>query len=210
MRTGRPRSFCKEEALDRAMAVFWRQGYEGASLSCLTEAMGINSPSLYACFGSKEGLFKAVVERYDQRRIDFMTKVAAAPTAAAVAEAFLMGVAAFVAESGDKTPPGCLMLQGGLSGGDNTIPDLLKKSRAEKEDMLRARFEQARKSGDLAKDSDPAALARYLAVMANGLAVQAAAGASVGELRDVAAIALANWPGAGKRTRSKDPAKEPA
>ena len=97
MRTGRPRSFCKDEALDRAMAVFWRQGYEGASLSCLTEAMGINSPSLYACFGSKEGLFKAVVERYDQRRVAFMTTVAAAPTAAAVAEAFLMGVAEFVA-----------------------------------------------------------------------------------------------------------------
>jgi hypothetical protein len=64
----------------------------------------------------------------------------------------------------------------------------------------------------LAKDSDPAALARYLAVMANGLAVQAAAGATVGELRAVAAIALANWPGAatGKRTRSKAAAKEPA
>jgi len=210
MRTGRPRSFCKEEALDRAMAVFWRQGYEGASLSCLTEAMGINSPSLYACFGSKEGLFKAVVERYDQRRIDFLTKVAAAPTAAAVAEAFLMGVAEFVAETGGKNPPGCLMLQGGLSCGDNTIPDMLMKSRAEKEAMLRKRFEQAKKSGDLAKDCDPAALARYLAVMANGLAVQGAAGASVAELRDVAAIALANWPVAGKRTRSKDPAKEPA
>src|SRR5678816_2244670 len=63
MRTGRPRSFCKEEALDRAMTVFWRNGYEGASLAHLTEAMGINSPSLYACFGSKEGLFKAVLER---------------------------------------------------------------------------------------------------------------------------------------------------
>ena len=212
MRTGRPRSFCKDEALDRAMVVFWRQGYEGASLSCLTEAMGINSPSLYACFGSKEGLFKAVVERYDQRRIAFMTTVAAAPTAAGVAEAFLTGVAEFVAETGGKNPPGCLMLQGGLSCGDNTIPDLLMKSRAEKEAMLRARFEQAKKSGDLAKDSDPAALARYLAVMANGLAVQAAAGATAQQLREVAAIALANWPGmAGtKRTRSKNSAKEPA
>jgi len=83
------------------------------------------------------------------------------------------------------------------------------KSRAEKEAMLRDRFEQAKKSGDLAKDSDPAALARYLAVMANGLAVQGAAGATAQQLREVAAIALANWPGAaatGKRTRSKEPA----
>ena len=68
MRTGRPRSFCKDEALDRAMTVYWRQGYEGASMADLTKAIGINPPSLYACFGSKEGLFKAVLERYDLRR----------------------------------------------------------------------------------------------------------------------------------------------
>jgi AcrR family transcriptional regulator len=209
MRTGRPRTFCKEEALDRAMTVFWRQGYEGASLANLTEAMGINSPSLYACFGNKEGLFKAVLERYDQRRNTFMTAVTAASTAAAVAEAFLMGVAEFAANTGGKNPPGCLMLQGGLSCGDTTIPDMLTKHRAEKEAMLRARFELARKCGDLSKDSDPAALARYLAVMANGIAVQAAAGATAKQLREVAAIALANWPGAAavssKRTRSKEP-----
>src|SRR3954469_25350195 len=75
MRTGRPRSFCKEDTLDRAMTVFWRQGYEGASMADLTKAMGINPPSLYACFGSKEGLFKAVLERYDARRAGFMASV---------------------------------------------------------------------------------------------------------------------------------------
>ena len=87
MRTGRPRCFCKEEALDKAMTVFWRKGYEGASISDLTKVMGINPPSLYACFGSKEGLFKAVLEHYDQRREKFMAEVLAAPPAAAVAEA---------------------------------------------------------------------------------------------------------------------------
>jgi AcrR family transcriptional regulator len=196
MRTGRPRSFCKDEALDRAMTVFWRQGYEGASLANLTEAMGINSPSLYACFGSKEGLFKAVLERYDQRRSAFMGQVTGAPTAAQVAETFLMGVAGFAADTSGKTPPGCLMLQGGLSCGDNVIPDTLARHRAEKEAMLRDRFEQAKKVGDLAQDCDAAALARYLMVMSNGICVQAAAGASAKELREVAAIALANWPGA--------------
>jgi AcrR family transcriptional regulator len=208
MRTGRPRSFCKEEALDRAMTVFWRNGYEGASLAHLTEAMGINSPSLYACFGSKEGLFKAVLERYDQRRNAFMTEVTAAPTAAAVAETFLYGVADFVADTGGRNPPGCLMLQGGISGGDAEIPDMLAKHRAEKEAMLRARFEQARKSGDLAKDSDPAALARYLCVMANGICVQAAAGGSTKELREVATIALANWPGVAVVSAKKSKVKE--
>ena len=68
MKAGRPRSFCTDTALDRAMTVFWRRGYEGASLAELTDAMGINSPSLYAAFGNKEGLFRAVLERYDERR----------------------------------------------------------------------------------------------------------------------------------------------
>ena len=210
MRTGRPRSFCKDEALDRAMTVFWRQGYEGASMADLTKAMGINPPSLYACFGSKEGLFKAVLERYDQRREIFMTGVLAAPTAAAVAEAFLMGVAAFAADTSGRNPPGCLMLQGGLSCGDTVIPDTLARHRAEKEAMLRTRFEQARKSGDLPKSSDPAALARYVMVMSNGICVQAAAGASEKELKEVAAIALTNWPATVAAVAKKPRAKEPA
>jgi AcrR family transcriptional regulator len=194
VRTGRPRSFCKDMALDRAMAVFWQRGYEGASLAALSVAMEINPPSLYACFGSKEGLFRAVLERYDARRTEFLAAITAAPTAAAVAEGFLMGCAAFVADTGGKNPPGCLALQGGLSCGDTTIPDMLAKHRAEKEATLRARFERAVAEGDLAADSDPAALARYLVVMANGIAVQASAGATAQELREVAAIALAGWP----------------
>src|SRR5262249_8769064 len=99
MRTGRPRSFCKDQALDRAMTVFWRQGCEGASMADLTAAMAINSPSLYACFGSKEGLFRAVLGRYDERRNEFMAKVLAAPTAAGVAAMFLEGVAQFAADT---------------------------------------------------------------------------------------------------------------
>jgi len=192
------------------MVVFWRQGYEGASLADLTKAMGINSPSLYACFGSKEGLFKAVLEHYDQRRTAFMTAVTGAPTAVAVAETFLMGVAAFAADTSGKTPPGCLMLQGGLSCGDNVIPETLARHRAEKEAMLRVRFEQARKSGDLPKNGDPAALARYLMVMSNGICVQAAAGASEKELKEVAGIALANWPAMVAAGPRKSRAKEPA
>jgi AcrR family transcriptional regulator len=192
------------------MTVFWRKGYEGASLSDLTKAMGINPPSLYACFGSKEGLFRSVLERYDQRREMFMSEVLAAPTAAAVAEAYLMGVAAFTSDTSGRNPPGCLMVQGGLSCGDKDIPEMLARHRAEKEAMLRTRFEQAKKSGDLSKASDPAALARYLMVMANGICVQAAAGATLKELREVAAMALANWPASAAAAPKKSRAKEPA
>jgi AcrR family transcriptional regulator len=203
MRTGRPRSFCADEALDRAMTVFWRQGYEGASMADLTAAMGINSPSLYACFGSKEELFRKVMDRYDERRDAFMKEIVAKPTAREVAEAFLFGVADFVADTGGKNPPGCLMLQGGLSCGEREISDELARRRAEKEAMLRKRFEQARKSGDLPKSANPAALARYVAVMANGICVQASAGATTKELREVAALAMNGWPAAVTSGRSQ-------
>ena len=191
------------------MTVFWRQGYEGASLTDLTAAMGINSPSLYACFGSKEGLFRAVLERYDARRVEFMTKVLAAPTAAEVATAFLEGVAHFASDTSGRNPPGCLLLQSGMACGDKVIPDELARHRAEKEAALRARFERAKGEGDLAASADPAALARYLAAMANGICVQATSGACAEELLAVARLALASWPASekagGKKSREKIP-----
>src|SRR6185437_15374208 len=162
MRTGRPRAFCVEETLDRAMTVFWRHGYEGASMNELTAAMGINSPSLYACFGSKEGLFRAVLERYDDRRKTFMDHVLVAPSSAEVAELYLLGAAVFAVDTGGQNPPGCLLLQSGLSSGDTEIPDELARHRAEKETALRKRFERAREQEDLPQSADPAALARYL------------------------------------------------
>lgn len=178
------------------MTVFWRQGYEGASVADLTKAMGINAPSLYACFGNKEGLFRAVVDRYEARRDSFMTGILAQPTAQAVAEAYLYGVAAFAADTGGQNPPGCLMLKGALSCCEQEITDDMTRRRAEKEAALKKRFEQAKKTGDLPKSANPAALARYLAVMACGISVQAGAGASLKELREVAAVALAGWPAA--------------
>ena len=194
MRTGRPRSFCVDQAADRAMTVFWTKGYEGASLSDLTTAMGINAPSLYAAFGSKEGLFKAVLERYDARRQGFMDKVLSAPDAYGVARNYLEGIAEFAADTnGGQNPPGCLLVQNG-SCADQTIPEEVARHRAEKEAKLRERFEQAQKDGDLPDDADPAMLARYLSAMANGICMHAAAGAPVAELLDIARMALASWP----------------
>src|SRR5215469_16878396 len=172
MRAGRPRGFCVEDALDRAMTVFWQNGYEGASMSELTAAMGINSPSLYACFGNKEGLFRAVLKRYDERRKSFMEHVMAAPDVGQMAERFLHGVADFAADTSGKNPPGCLLLQSGLSCGEESIPDELARHRAEKEMVLRGKLEAARKKGELSKETDPASLARYLVTVSNGLCVQ--------------------------------------
>jgi AcrR family transcriptional regulator len=212
MRTGRPRSFCTATALDRAMTVFWRHGYEGASLADLTAAMGINAPSLYAAFGNKEGLFRAVLERYDERRKGFMDSVLAAPDAQTVARRFLEGVADFAADTSGLNPPGCLLLQSGLSCADQVIPDELARHRAEKEKALRERFARAKTEGDLPKTADPAALARYLVAMANGISVQATTGASSEDLRQIASMALAAWPAsaAGVKIKTKEPTRRRA
>src|SRR3954463_3624794 len=88
---GRPRKFDADQALDAALAVFWRKGYEGASLPDLTEAMGINRPSLYAAFGNKEELFRRAVDRYVEGPACFLRKALAEPTARAAAERLLAG-----------------------------------------------------------------------------------------------------------------------
>ncbi len=203
MAMGRPRSFCVDQAADRAMTVFWKKGYEGASLSDLTTAMGINAPSLYAAFGSKEGLFKAVLERYDARRSGFMEKVLSASDALGVARNYLEGIAEFAADTnGGQNPPGCLLVQNG-SCSDAAIPEEVARHRAEKETALCKRFEQAKKDGDLQEDADAAMLARYLSAMANGICMHAAAGATGAELMDIARMALASWPVKAKTTTAK-------
>jgi AcrR family transcriptional regulator len=90
---GRPRAFDMDQALDRALDVFWRKGYEGATLCDLTAAMGINPPSLYAAFGNKEGLFRKALDRYGEIRTAYWAKALEAPTARGVAEALLRGTA---------------------------------------------------------------------------------------------------------------------
>ncbi len=205
MAAGRPRTFCTTKALDAAMQVFWRKGYEGASMVDLTAAIGINSPSLYAAFGSKEGLFRAVLQRYDERRQEFMDSILSAPTAQDTARLFLHGVADFCAATGGNTPPGCLFLQSGLACCDDNIPDALAKHRADKENALRDRFERARQEGDLPDTACATTLARYLTTMGNGMAVQATSGATVEELHTIADIALSSFPACAKpKTAVKD------
>jgi AcrR family transcriptional regulator len=183
-----------DQALERALDVFWRKGYEGASVADLTRAIGINPPSLYAAFGSKEGLFKAALDRYEEKHAVLWHEALAAPTAYEVASRLLTGVAE---ELGDKSKPrGCLMVQGALAAGEEC--DAVKKELARRREasvaLVRDRFKRAKKEGDLPKDTDPATLARYVATVIHGMAVQAASGVSRAELRRVAETALKAWP----------------
>src|ERR1700748_2518147 len=88
---GRPREFCPDQALAAALRVFWKRGYEGASLSGPTEAMGINRPSLCACFGNKEALFRKALDLYETEKLAYMHTALDAPTARGVAERLLRG-----------------------------------------------------------------------------------------------------------------------
>jgi AcrR family transcriptional regulator len=190
MGMGRPREFDAETALDQAMEVFWRHGYEGATIAQLTEAMGINPPSLYACFGNKEGLLKAALDRYTKLRGVWMDEVVAAPTAREVAERMLTGVAD--KQTDPANPPGCLLVQGGIAcgTGSESVPFELAARRAQNEDQLRDRFVRAKAEGDLKPTSDPAALARYVSAVSVGMGVMASSGSDREALQQVASVAV--------------------
>ena len=190
MGMGRPRAFDADAALDQAMEVFWRHGYEGATIAQLTEAMHINPPSLYAAFGSKEGLLKAALDRYTEKRDAWMEKVLGAPTAREVAERFLMEHAD--AQTDPANPPGCLLVQGGLACGTGSanVPFELAARRNHTEDQLRERFVQAKAERDLGDGADPASLARYLSAVTSGMCVMASSGADRYALREIAAVSL--------------------
>lgn len=194
MPVGRPRAFDIDEALDRALRVFWRKGYEGASLPDLTEAMGINRPSLYAAFGSKEGLFRRAIDRYIEGPACHVRRALAEPTARGVAEGMLRGGIEVV--TNPRNPGGCFMVQGALACGDDADPlrRELADHRAAGESALRERFERALAEGDLPAGSDPAELARYITALSYGMAVQAAGGATRDELMKIADLALESWP----------------
>ncbi len=190
MRMGRPREFDAEAALDQAMEVFWRHGYEGATIAQLTEAMGINPPSLYACFGNKEGLLKAALDHYTKLRNIWMDEVVAAPTARDVTERMLIGIAD--KQTDPANPPGCLLVQGGVAcgSGSESVPFELAARRAQNEDQLRERFIRAKAEGDLKETADPAALARYVSAVSVGMGVMASSGADREALRQVADVAV--------------------
>ena len=190
-KAGRPREFCTEQALETALQLFGRKGYEGTSLSDLTDAIGVNRPSLYAAFGSKEELFRKVLDRYAAHANSALDAALAQPTARRVAEALFS--AAF-----NRTPsdaPGCLLVSGALACSDEseTVRCELAARREASVAILRQRFEKAG-AGELPPGADPAGAARYLVTVLNGLAVQSAGGASPEDLRRVAEIAIAAWP----------------
>ena len=193
-RLGRPRAFDPDRALEAALKVFWRVGYEGASLPQLTKAMGINRPSMYAAFGNKEELFRQAVDRYTSGVGEHIQAALNQPTARQVAVALLRGTATMLTDS--KHPTGCLLVQGALACGADAscVRRELAARRAAGEATIRKRFERAAKERDLPAGANPADLARYIATIQQGMSVQATGGATRKQLLQVAHLALRAWP----------------
>ncbi|AQW54115.1 TetR/AcrR family transcriptional regulator [Streptomyces violaceusniger] len=191
---GRPRGFDADEALERAMLVFWKHGYEGASTANLTNAMGISTTSMYAAFGNKEKLFRKVLERYTEGPSAYLARAMEEPTALGVATAILTGTIRTTTRP--ASPHGCLGVQSALTVSDSgqEVRDLLVAWRNDGCRRVRERFQRAVDDGDLPPDTDPGLLARYVTTLAFGIAVQAASGLGRDELQEMADAALRSWP----------------
>ncbi|MBO6900038.1 MAG: TetR/AcrR family transcriptional regulator [Rhizobiaceae bacterium] len=191
---GRPRTFDREKALRRAMMVFWERGYEAASLEDLTEAMGINRPSLYSAFGRKEDLFREAVALYDTiETAPIVNAVEDSPTAYAGIEAALKrNIEVFTRA---KTPRGCLVTLALLSGRkeNSEIRDFLCENRRSGQALLRRRIERGIAEGDVPAKADPDRMALFYTTVIHGLSVQAKDGITHEDLCSTADAALAAW-----------------
>ena len=192
---GRPREFCVDAALSAALRVFWSKGYEGASLTDLTDAMGVTRPSLYAAFGNKEALFRRALDLYEHEKLAYMKAALEAETARGVAERLLWGALAMQTSGSD--PKGCLgvISSTACGAGAESIKAEVVARRASSEAALLKRMERAKIEGDLPDGVDPVGLVRYLCAVCQGLTVQASLGAPSADLHQLVETTLTLWPG---------------
>lgn len=189
-KTGRPRGFDEDAALEAAMRVFWAHGYEGATLSELTRAMGINRSSMYAAFGDKEALFRLVIARYGEGPMQYIRQALAQSTLREVIEGLLYGTVEFLATP--DHPRGCFSLQGALACGAEGVfaQQALIAWRKRGEAAFKKRFFQAQKDGELDGDINAGDFARFISALMAGLGIQAANGATKPEMKHVVDISI--------------------
>lgn len=191
---GRPRTFDRTAALRRAIEVFWAKGYEGASISDLAAAMGINSPSLYAAYGSKEALFLEATDFYSRvEEPGIWLALDEAPTARAAIELFLSRTAR--AYSQPDRPQGCMITLGALHQDSTSGPICtdLRRRRAENHTALQKRLERGVAEGELPAGFDCSAVATFYATVQHGMSIQARDGASCTALMATVTGAMAAW-----------------
>jgi AcrR family transcriptional regulator len=192
---GRPRTFDPDTALRQALDLFWEHGYEGTSLNDLAQAMGIASASIYACFGSKEDLFRKVMALYGMTSAEGPRRaLREQPTARAAVHAMLRAVADEITRP--DAPHYCMLILAAPTGAveNHAVREFLADIRRGMLAEIRDRLARGVTDGDLA--SPPAgldAIARYYATLVQGLSIQARDGATRAELETVITCAMAAW-----------------
>jgi AcrR family transcriptional regulator len=198
MRSGRPRTFDRDQALERAIMVFWEHGYDATSIAQLTEALGIGAPSLYAAFGNKRELFAEVLDRYLRTYGAFTERaLTEEPNARGAIERLLREAAS--AYTGPDHPRGCLLISAttNCSPQSADIAARLVDIRSRGARALEAKIAADTRTGELPAGTNPHALATFYAVVIHGMSALARDGASRTDLEQVAASALRAWPGTG-------------
>ncbi|HEY3975754.1 MAG TPA: helix-turn-helix domain-containing protein [Streptosporangiaceae bacterium] len=192
---GRPRTFDPDVALRQALDLFWERGYEGTSISDLAAAMGIASASLYACFGSKEALFRQTMALYGStagrppRRA-----LSEQPTARGAIQAMLRATADEITRP--DTPHYCMLILAAPTGAveNHGVREFLAGLRRGMLAEIRDRLARGRADGDLRlPEAGLDAMARYYTTVVQGLSVQARDGASRADLETVVTCAMAAW-----------------
>lgn len=192
---GRPRAFDRDDALDRAMHLFWRRGYEATSVSDLTETMGITPPSLYAAFGDKKRLFLEAVDRYQSGPGSFaQAALCDEPTAERAMRRLLMETIDSFFEK--NNPRGCMVVLAATNctTDSSDILDELAGRRRMAERLVRDRIAAGRAAGEIPPDADVDTLAGTIVTTLYGLSIRARDGASRASLRKVVEQVMSMWP----------------
>jgi AcrR family transcriptional regulator len=198
---GRPRQFDRDEALERAMLLFWERGYESTSVSDLTEAMGISTPSLYGAFGDKKQLFLEAVERYQAGTGGFaQAALRDEPTAESAMRRLLLDAVAAMTRRG--RPRGCMVALSATNCAEDSrdVFEALSEQRKFAERAIKDRIAAGAAAGELAEDTDVDALAGFITALLHGLAIHARDGISRARLQKRVDQAMRMWP---RRPRSR-------
>ncbi|WGD37779.1 TetR/AcrR family transcriptional regulator [Lysinibacter sp. HNR] len=190
---GRPRGFDRDVALDRAIRLFWRKGYETTSMRDLSEELGIGQPSLYNAFGNKRTLFDEVLKAYELKYGEFIDTALNEETTAVLAmQRILAEAPARYTRRG--LPRGCLVASGDAGSDNLEVRAMMSRIRENKTTRLRHKLESDITAGNLADGLDAAGLAGYVMSVLSGLAQRACDGATPKEIANIANIAAKALP----------------
>ena len=201
---GRPLSFDRDNALEQAMHVFWERGYEAASISDLTSAMGITPPSLYTAFGDKEKLFLEAIERYA------LGPGSAGPRALKEEPTARAAIERWLHEAADELtrpchPKGCMVVMAttNCSVAAEHVQTALTRRRAAAIANIRERIQDGIDKGELPAETDAKALSNFYSTIYQGMSMQAKDGATRASLMATVDAAMRAWPAAAPKATKR-------